>query len=497
VRLDGSEWLGSCSGQDQFSLLSYALSISQTDATDLASVFDYHATVVHEESHWVRFHGTTIGAALALIQYAQQLTAAQFSGLSLAEKGRLWRQRDNGQPIFTFPVLGTAGSDDFKLFRQLWLDMKIGYKALLDSSSLDGIQWDRRAAIESALTDAFIFMPSVYDSSLSSDSPASDPRTAIQICGSMYFLQVGRRKQRLTTRSLFECAATLDQLLGILGSASYARQATLVGVERVLHTLSEPQYGEPVLTFREIIGGVELSSLVEHSSTILALIDFSLNPPLPPAISSPLDMRGRRWEELYPPARFTAACGALASGDIAILNLECSDDDLREFTRAVAEATGMLDPFSYSGPMCTTAGDGSVRYSDVKNRDQYLFYLAETQRRLWALRLSEPSAVMLYGQNLSLRASGRAELVFDTGVGWFRAPFHLSRSDTFAYTDPPGPDVSLRYLSSLAVHITLNNAMTQVSGLRKDQIPQGGLPEYFWKQVRRVSSEMLDYEFWP
>ena len=106
----------------------------------------------------------------------------------------------------------------------------------------------------------------------------------------------------LTTRHLLECASTIDEVLLEGKERTETWEAVRHFGRRKLH---QPVYGWPGEIAEDIVGGP-----LDILQTILALIDWALNPPLPMLQPS---LRWAWWRELYPPARFVDAARVVAT----------------------------------------------------------------------------------------------------------------------------------------------------------------------------------------
>src|SRR5688500_16353778 len=93
--------LGACQGRGSMDLNTYRLTVPGSTRENPDSEIEYHMLHAHESSHWVRFHGSTIGVSLSLMKYAsERLVADYILNLEQAEKNALIEARKSGHPIF-------------------------------------------------------------------------------------------------------------------------------------------------------------------------------------------------------------------------------------------------------------------------------------------------------------------------------------------------------------------------------------------------------------
>lgn len=107
---------------------------------------------------------------------------------------------------------------------------------------------------------------------------------------------------QLTTRLLLKCASTIDEML----MRGEDQSATWEEIRRFgHHALMNTEYGLAAHIATDLLGPYL------NIPTTLALIDWSLNPPVP---MFEITDRTITWREFYPPARFIDACQTLADG---------------------------------------------------------------------------------------------------------------------------------------------------------------------------------------
>lgn len=257
------------------------------EGSDIARGF-WKAAYLHETAHWMRYQSSTIGLLLTLLQRAKAITAMRaISELPRLLRVDLIRRLRSGTPVWSTERGFDPNhlGEDFALMGQSWLDLQVVFTLLFDANGIDGIAWQYDEALGCALSDA-------WRAAASFPGMLPHPGNAVadHLCRDFPKLspQTGRT---ITTRSLWECASTLDELR--TNGLTADDQSQLA--ELVRYKLDEPEYGAPwAWANGQCVGGTtpDMFQLVVH---------LAMNPPLPfwdPAVTA------MSWEDLYPPARF-------------------------------------------------------------------------------------------------------------------------------------------------------------------------------------------------
>lgn len=261
----------------------------------VTSVASWHKTYVHESSHWARYHGSTVGVLLSLLRRTRdQLAAYTISQMSRQQTELLHGARSNGLPFLSFKRYPQYTSGELRYNELDWLNLYHAYYVLLDPEGLresDATSWDTQAAFEHSLEDA-------WRQSAGAEMVERPEDTPVSITGALKLIDTSEGP--LSTRTLFECAAVIDELFQFEGA--FLRMADPTLRELLLEEMSG-EYGLP-WRLASALAGRELGG-----SVVLALIDFALNPVVPGLTSADPSVD---WRELYPPYRFAAAAKAMA-----------------------------------------------------------------------------------------------------------------------------------------------------------------------------------------
>ncbi|WP_328344559.1 hypothetical protein [Streptomyces violaceus] len=269
---------------------------TRTRTSDLVTaVASWHKTYVHESSHWARYHGSTVGILLTLLRRTRdQLAAYTISRLSRRQAGDLRESRSSGRPFLSFKRYPQHTGGELRYDELDWLNLYYAYYVLLDPEGLtefDATTWDLRAAFDNSLEDA-------WRQSAGVEMVERRDDTRVSVTGPLKLVHTPEGP--LTTRTLFECAAVIDELFQFDGSLFRVADPTL---REILHEEMSGEYGLP-WRLASALAGRNLGG-----SVVLALIDFALNPVVPGLTTADPSVG---WRELYPPYRFAAAAKAMA-----------------------------------------------------------------------------------------------------------------------------------------------------------------------------------------
>ncbi len=275
------------------------------------SIAFWNARLHHEVGHWRRMLGTTFGHFILLQRLARDTTLWEaFEALTPEQLAAVRKHRENGELIWSVepPYNPGLAGENFGLFGQFWGEMVLATTSLMDGMTdwVDGTARDEimRLALADTWLHAARAQPQKY-----APYPTKHKRARSWLVGrcvdETYVMppRGGGRPQHgynLTSRLLLECASTIDEVL-LEGKEKTETWESVRKFNR--RKLERTLYGVPASVARDIIG--------PHVSlhTILALIDWALNPPLP-MLQPSLDWAW--WREFYPPARFIDAAEMVA-----------------------------------------------------------------------------------------------------------------------------------------------------------------------------------------
>ncbi|NYE46002.1 hypothetical protein HDA32_001122 [Spinactinospora alkalitolerans] len=355
------------------------------DANDIVTaVASWNMRYIHESSHWARFHGSTIGVLLTLLRRTRDVLAAHtLQNLDTQDIVRFSRGWSTGVPIFDYSDtdpenrLGTQLS----LHQQDWLDLHMAYQILLEPRflSVPAHSWATRESVQSALH--IIWVQSEEKEMLPRlPSERGGPR----ILGQMSL--VAGNEGLLSTRLLLECAAVLDEVTQQTGTFNrYADPALL----RMLGKVFDSEYGIPY-RFAEYLAGRELDPI-----TVMAMIDFALNPVVPGLHSREPEVE---WQEFHPPSRFISAARAASSLDIRSFTSWPSAQSVNALHQEIVHRTGLrmgkVVPTLSSASSIRECATRVLHYAQ-RVPEVTLFYSADLMHE----RSKDPSLISHYGMN--------------------------------------------------------------------------------------------------
>ncbi|MER6099156.1 hypothetical protein ABT154_25570 [Streptomyces sp. NPDC001728] len=262
----------------------------------VTSLMSWNLVHAHETSHWVRFHGSTIGVLLTLLR-ATRDSLADYSIRSLDSDDRATfeRRRKDGIPLFAWNPQATAYALGSEMADNCltWLSLHRTYSVLL---GFEPLNWSKinQEAMQDSLTLA------LHTTWRQWAGRGMLPLESEDYAHVHSFKPLLNGDEPITTRLLFECAGLLDEGYHFRGPYPGIMER---GLQRMWDINRRGEYGEPY-RLAEAMAGRSLS----HSE-VLTLIDFALNPPLPGLHEG---VRTIDWRELYPPYRFLFAAAEMA-----------------------------------------------------------------------------------------------------------------------------------------------------------------------------------------
>ncbi len=342
----------------------------------------------HELSHWPRFHGASVGHLLNLLRYtrnAMALKALRSVGPSAADGIAV--KRRSGVPLWSIeePFDPSVGGELFAISGQCWVDSYWLWNALFDMSPLQKLRSHANESAPYAVADVWLGSEGFAGSS---GYPGNEE--ARQWLSGPFFAS-GTDHGLLTTRLLWECASSLDELLPaeledwdsrLPIQALVLNGGWVAPHERLAHIkLSETAYGTPAKVAADAYGDLSILSL-------LLLIDFALNPPLPMLGES---CGSVAWADFYPPERFRRC---VPHGQLLTSFTRDWQDDLPELSTAyelLSRVTGL--PYFSPGDM-TLETVPAVRRA-LAGENTFHNSLASTSAKLLWLRGQSPERVLL------------------------------------------------------------------------------------------------------
>jgi len=383
--------LGDGHGDSRLDLVTHVLYEEADDHGLSLDEIDFLASMArtqHERSHWPRFHGTSIGHLLNLLRHSRHTTAVTaLRGASPAAAPRIRAKRHSGVPLWSIEQAydPSVAGEGFAIMGQAWVDSYWLWNAIFDSSTLSGIRSHPDESAPYGLADAWLHSAGVAGSA---EYPGNEIARA--------WLQgpiIGCATDHgdLTTRLLWECASTLDELLPPeledYDSTLPVQEPILNGTFTEAHQrlaqikLNETAYGLPARVANDCCSNLSILAL-------LLLIDFALNPPLPMFGAA---QESVPWGGFYPPERFLRCA---PYGHILSSLTSSWQDDLSDLPNAY-DLLSALTGLAYFAPSDATlsrvpsvrrAVDGPYAFHDA---------LVSTSSKLLWLRGDAPAAIVL------------------------------------------------------------------------------------------------------
>lgn len=484
--------LGSCVGRGKMDLATYYLTVPEESKDPRLSAFDYHMLAMHENSHWVRFHATTCGMALTAMKFASErlvhdlvLSAAPRTLAELAEKRR------SGRRIFDLLDGGSGIPHELELTRQMWLDLRVAYATLFDFDNDETLAWPIMSAVESAVTDIDFWAQRFHDRA--PGRPILRPVVGESKIGFVKYEDI-----HITTRLLFECAATIDQLFSWGADIDGGLFRFIEGgYTSQLDDILTSEYAAPLDLLCML---TEFRGRDAHVPmlTAVALIDFALNPRVPPFIDVNAETLPE-WEDLYPPARFVRACKA--AKHVGLIDTVLTAAELADYRARIAEVAGMTSPDEYLDPFARRWKTQNVfaLSDDVGSNPatDYIGYLTWVHSKFWELRKTAEPLVVFYGTNtISQSREAVHYLLGQAGMGWFNAPFHWTSSGTLGSDPDVGSTVATKYSVSLAYYLTLHDLVSRSGPLSKRQFPPDSYELGFWESIKNRIDDIFGASVW-
>lgn len=294
--------------------------ISSEFSDDVSRMYEYTATHIHEQVHWLQHHNTSFGCFLELLRFSQIQTTIRFlRNIPPNKVQALLSERKNSlKKILTidqktqFPIL-EKGSDNHELniFRQIWFSHQWLHLVLEDSGILENnLALIPGSEIEDTIADVMFLTE--YELSSSPHGRNEEHFLKAREWFSIHDDEIGVvlvEKQHLTSRILMEFSATVSEIQLFRGS--FDLWSISIGeldlgkiLEDRLDRVLEGDYGLPIrILLKEL--SIKKNHFFDFLQTANLICFIALNPPLPPYnISPPKHIPSWRWHDIYPPIRF-------------------------------------------------------------------------------------------------------------------------------------------------------------------------------------------------
>jgi hypothetical protein len=313
-------------------------------------LFKHSAAIVHESSHWIQHHGTTIGALLSLIRFSQSVTGNDLLfALRKDELEALLTHRFKDEsPVIPVDSSGRLilppGADRATyLAHQIWHDHQLVYKGLLDSSELDEAGCPPGEVFGQIVADGLLFISDQFQLGA---YPGNKTARAYYHFPKSEIVFAAFKGERLTTRNIMEGAASSNELRALASYPELGREYTLEhkvqDVNAALDNLLASNYGISLRALLHLTDSSE-DAVLDLLPTLNLVSDLALNPPVPPIVVP--DAERYRWAEVYPPLRFFLL-GAQV-GRVGRLKHFSDHHELEEYGAKLLDAAGLLQISSY------------------------------------------------------------------------------------------------------------------------------------------------------
>lgn len=414
---------------------------------DMTENFAAQQASLHEDHHWLQWIGTSIGLFLTAVRFSQEQTAGLLCELPPPLRREL---RDQRIAAASSPIvfLGADGSLEARSERgnrmlgslvQGWYDHLLTYRLFTDSDVVDGLSWDLVAGFTETMCD----VESTF--SLMGVTSGYDYHACQQHLQGLSDVgwRVSAMTGRVTTTSILEAAATVDEYLG--AGVVAARFPDWGGAlyTNLIDRLHTGDYGKALRLFGALVHDDDRAGLADAFTFGLAC-DIALNPPLPPLTT--IAEMPTSWADLYPPVRFIRACQALKRLSIRLGPESSHDDDLAlcEAICSVAriplaeERVVSLDAYQRVDWASLLRADRApeARTAGIPEDYAYLDFLLWCGARARELRGSDIRLMINPAHHLTAGNLDALKLrIEEHGAGWYQAPA-VALGNYFGFADP-------------------------------------------------------------
>jgi hypothetical protein len=421
--------------------------------------------LLHEVSHWYQYMATSFGLAIGLHRWQQYATALD---VLTDENGdpneKAIARRIGGEPLIVLDghdnlsSIAVAGSRAG--LGQVWHSQVVTDKLLLDAGALSN---HIRLPFDFEIMIGDFFMD-VLGSPVLFGEPRQLPQD-LRSCVKDVPIGVD---EYLTTRSIMECAAAVNEYISFLGSSKASSEAR----DRAWRQLVGPGiYGAPVRQFCQIIG-CTTEDLEIWLGSLLLCCDVAMNPIIPPLIGwDVITNRPLKWSELSPAWRFLRC--AMACRRLPAWSVDELFEDAQEKSLDIAAAAA-LEHWSASS-LQFVAPHGFLEELESANRPAdrtlsgeriFLSYFTTTATELWRLR--ERGDLRVFANGLLAR-DGKVD------HRWFALPPLLTdaQQNRFWHPKPLATPNTLPLVTVLMAIYSIPDILTGRGALDLSAFPSG------------------------
>jgi hypothetical protein len=450
---------------DHFNLRSQILFLRNTREKPndlLTSIMSWNLTHRHEMSHWVRYHGSTIGVLMTLLR-ATRDSLADYSlhRLDQAELATFQQSRSAGCRLFSGEQDEIAcgfGQELTKLSTQ-WLSLYRTYQILFGEIPLDWSTLD--PAVEAHWISLALDL-TWFQREGRGTLPCT--RTGPASVHSIKPLLGG--EEPVTTRLLFECAAVLDERC--MFGTPYP-QMMPQSLNKMSQVNFDGEYGTPY-RIAQIFSGRKLSAV-----EVMALIDFALNPPVPGLSRGVASVD---WRELYPPYRFVFAAYVMGRSDVSVdwehATNSPSPEELQKFFAEVTRRTdlriGSIDSVLSADLSLRAAADSQRPFSERIPGMSLLYAAKLNEERMRNVRsISYFGSIMTSADGVRLADPEGKDYPW-----WFFPPLRATDAGEFIWpSDRLNIDQATDLLLGSAFSAAYDDVVYNTGPLSRDHLPAG------------------------
>jgi len=316
--------------------------------SDLENFIEYNSILIHEWTHWIQHNGTSFGAFLHAIKFAQYRTTLTWlrelpdrTIIELLNKRKIGKspivsinKLTNQLEHQTYP----SHTNNLQLFSQIWFDFQWIHSIFNDSRIAFKTQMPDGQIFGDTIGDVFLHF--YYNANNHSQSEILESRKWYQFKNhEIGLVKIG--EDHLTSTVLLECGATISEIQFLFNNLdSPIRQFIHTEhFDRRIKSLLNTNYGIPIrLFFSEY--SMDYENLASICDTINVLIFIALNPPVPPfQIGPPDDGMSWQWQDIYPPIRYLRAMKSVKK--VGLLSLHSNHEETKIYINRIIEETNL------------------------------------------------------------------------------------------------------------------------------------------------------------
>jgi hypothetical protein len=411
------------------------------EAEFLLHSFEYNATVVHEQVHWLQHHGTSFGCFLSALRLSQNCTTQRWlrEESSVRVEDLLDQRARLSTPILRidsqtqFPIF--EQDQEMDTFRRIWFEHQWVYTVFEDSRIAEQLVRPPGSMFGDVIGDTIL---ALWDHDVSSSSSNTSLESALEAQqwfsmnqSDIFFMSMFG--MRLTSKILMEAPAIISEFhllsdsswLSLLGEAGQ----TTVLTNRIRKVINS-DYGIPIRCILKVLN-LGLENLRAILPTVNLLCFIALNPPLPPYVMAPpIGSPSWTWRDIYPPSRFSRLAHCVSK--IGLLKASSDHNTIAKYIDDICDVCELPHTVRTNYPERLNSKDDShilwgeealsseffklSDHSKLNHRD----YIFGVQARLMNYRLSGLPLLVDFGGCLS---GDLATQYFDDIVDFRDVPF--------------------------------------------------------------------------